>query len=63
MEPRQEKPEVPQPPKEPPKKRFQLVKLEERIAPRNGGRGPTNGRKCNTTGTSIDGNTCTLCTT
>jgi hypothetical protein len=43
MEPRKDEPQkVPEPRKEERKRRFQIVKLEERIAPARGGNGTNN---------------------
>jgi hypothetical protein len=53
MEPRREEPKVAKTRTEERKKRFRIVKLEERVAPSKGGNGTTN---CATN------NTCNFCT-
>jgi hypothetical protein len=53
MEPRREEPKVPRPSTEGRKKRFRIVKLEERIAPKKGGL-ISHGGECGTTTLSIE---------
>jgi hypothetical protein len=53
MEPRREEPKKPEPRPEHKPKRFRIIKLEERIAPRKGG-GDSRKGECNTTTLSIE---------
>ena len=46
MEPHRDEPKTPKLGVEERKKRFRIVKLEDRIAPNKGGHGGTNGNNC-----------------